>query len=99
MATGARRLVAQSFTGWTNETDGPPVREETTPLAASERTVLTDGSLLVGRTVAAGASRSGKRACGAGNTMRSEAGKTPPDHRDLAVREPCSTRSQGTNLR
>lgn len=30
--TGARRLVAQSFTGWTNERDGRPVKDESSPL-------------------------------------------------------------------
>lgn len=29
---GARRVVAQSFTGWTNERVGPPVKDETAPL-------------------------------------------------------------------
>ena len=29
---GARRLVAQGFTGWTNERGGPPVKDETSPL-------------------------------------------------------------------
>lgn len=30
--TEVRRLVAQGFTGWTNERDGPPVKDETSPL-------------------------------------------------------------------
>jgi nucleoside-diphosphate-sugar epimerase len=30
--TGARRLVAQGFTGWTNERAGAPVKDETSPL-------------------------------------------------------------------
>ena len=30
--TGVRRVVAQSFTGWTNERDGSPVKDETAPL-------------------------------------------------------------------
>ncbi len=29
---GVRRLVAQGFTGWTNERDGSPVKDETSPL-------------------------------------------------------------------
>jgi nucleoside-diphosphate-sugar epimerase len=32
--TGARRLVAQSFTGWTNERAGSPVKDEASPLDA-----------------------------------------------------------------
>jgi 2-alkyl-3-oxoalkanoate reductase len=30
--SGARRLVAQGFTGWTNEREGPPVQDETSSL-------------------------------------------------------------------
>ena len=30
--TGVRRLVAQGFTGWTNERNGSPVKDETCPL-------------------------------------------------------------------
>jgi nucleoside-diphosphate-sugar epimerase len=30
--TGARRVVAQSFTGWPNEREGSPVKDETAPL-------------------------------------------------------------------
>jgi 2-alkyl-3-oxoalkanoate reductase len=30
--TGVRRLVAQGFTGWPNERDGSPVKDETSPL-------------------------------------------------------------------
>lgn len=30
--TGTRRLLAQSFTGWTNEREGRPVKDETSPL-------------------------------------------------------------------
>jgi nucleoside-diphosphate-sugar epimerase len=30
--TGVRRVVAQSFTGWTNEREGSPVKDEISPL-------------------------------------------------------------------
>lgn len=35
--TGARRLVAQSFTGWTNDKSRSPVNDETCPLDAEWR--------------------------------------------------------------